>query len=85
LGKNGVEFKMLDSECRDLAGSFGFEKDHNEVAMKAGKRVLLPAIREENKDAIILTDLEQIAQGTERKVVHLAELMHPAFTGDAVK
>ncbi len=70
-----------------MAGSFGFEKDHHEVAMKAGETVLLPAIREEEKDTLILTNgfscREQIVQGTERKAVHLAELMHAAIRRDS--
>jgi hypothetical protein len=56
--------------------------------MKVGESGLLRAVREEDKDTIILTNgfscREQIAQGTERKAVHLAELMHAAITGDAL-
>lgn len=48
--------------------------------------MLLPAVREEGKDTIILTISfncrEQIVQGTERKAVHLAELIHAAITGN---
>ncbi len=70
-----------------MAGSFGFEKgDHYDVSMKAGERVLLPAVREASKDALILTDgfscREQIAQGTDRRALHLAQAIHMGMHTD---
>jgi hypothetical protein len=44
LLKLGRDFAILDSGCCDMAGSFGFEKDHYDVSMKVGERVLLPAV-----------------------------------------
>ncbi|WP_155827794.1 hypothetical protein [Gillisia sp. JM1] len=73
MEKIGVDIIVLDSVCCGLAGSFGFEKDHHQVAMKEGERVLLPAVRKEDKDTIILTNGFN---------VHLAELMLTAITGD---
>lgn len=83
LEKIGVNFNALDSGCCGLAGSFGFEKDHHEISMQSGERVLLPAVREQDQNTMILTNgfscREQIAQGTNRKAFHLAELMHLAI------
>ncbi len=64
-----------------MSGSSGFEKgDHYDVSMKAGERVLLPAVREASKDTLILTDgfscREQIAQGTDRRALHLAQAVY---------
>lgn len=89
LKKMGVDFKALDSGCCGLAGSFGFEKDHHEISMASGERVLLPAVREQDEQTMILTNgfscREQIAQGTIRKAVHLAELMHIAIREENYK
>ena len=39
-----------------MAGSFGYEADHYEVGLAAGERVLLPAVRETPRDALVVTD-----------------------------
>lgn len=40
LKRLGLDFEVLDSGCCGMAGSFGFEKDHYDVSMKAAERVL---------------------------------------------
>jgi hypothetical protein len=66
-----------------MAGSFGFEKDHYEVSIASGERVLLPAVREANQDTLIIADgfscREQIAQTTDRRALHLAEVIQLAL------
>ncbi len=51
--------------------------------MRVGERVLLPAVRGLDPDALIITDgfscREQIEQCTDRKPVHLAELLQHAI------
>ncbi|MBI4320418.1 MAG: FAD-binding oxidoreductase [Chloroflexi bacterium] len=79
LAKLGLDFSLLDSGCCGMAGSFGFEQEHYEVSVKAGERVLLPAVRNAPKDALIVADgfscREQIAQGTDRHALHLAQVL----------
>ncbi|HWE26797.1 MAG TPA: FAD-binding oxidoreductase, partial [Polyangia bacterium] len=87
------DFDVLDSGCCGMAGAFGYEKEHYEVSQKCGERVLLPAVRDAPKEAIILTDgfscREQVQQATDRKPMHFAELCkmaldeHGAPTSDA--
>jgi Fe-S oxidoreductase len=84
LAKLGLEFEVLDSGCCGLAGSWGFEKgDHYEVSMKAGERVLLPAVRAADKDTLIVTDgfscREQIAEATDRRALHLVQVIQMAL------
>jgi Fe-S oxidoreductase len=84
LTKLGLDFEVLDSGCCGLAGSWGYEKgDHYEVSMKAGERVLLPAVRNADKDALIVTDgfscREQIDGTTDRRALHLAQVMQMAL------
>jgi hypothetical protein len=62
-----------------MAGSFGFEKDKYDVSMAIGELELLPAVRQSPLESLIIADgfscREQIAQGTGRHALHLAEVM----------
>ncbi len=79
----GVDHEILDSGCCGMAGSFGFSADHYEVSTRVGERVLLPAVRRLGPDEVILTDgfscREQITQSTDRRPLHLAELVQQAI------
>ena len=83
LSKMGLDYEVLDSGCCGMAGAFGFEREHYEVSMAAGERVLLPAVRNAPKDALIITDgfscREQIAQATDREALHLAQALQMAL------
>ncbi len=83
LTKLGLDFEILDSGCCGMAGSFGFEKDHYDVSMQVGERVLLPAVRNASKDTLIIADgfscREQIAQATGRRALHLAQVIQMAM------
>jgi Fe-S oxidoreductase len=65
-----------------MAGSFGFNPKHVEISNAVGELVLLPAVRQQSADTVILTNgfscREQIRQGTGREVMHLAELLQLA-------
>jgi FAD/FMN-containing dehydrogenase/Fe-S oxidoreductase len=82
LDKMGLDYDLLDSGCCGMAGSFGFERDKYQVSVRAGERVLLPAVRQAAKDTLIITDgfscQEQIAQGTDRGALHLAQVIRLA-------
>ncbi|HZX04403.1 MAG TPA: hypothetical protein VFF46_15810, partial [Kribbella sp.] len=75
----GVDREQLDSGCCGLAGNFGFERGHYDVSMAAAERVLLPKVRAAGNDTVIVADgfscRTQIAQATDRRAVHLAELL----------
>ena len=66
-----------------MAGSFGFEADHYDVSMQVGELVLLPAVRRAAPDTLIVADgfscREQIAQGTAKRALHLAEALRLAM------
>ena len=83
LKKMGLDFEILDSGCCGMAGSFGFEKDKYEISQQIGELVLLPAVRNASPDTLIITDgfscREQIAMGTGRQAVHLAEVLQLAL------
>ncbi len=83
LAKLGLDFTVLDSGCCGMAGAFGFERDHYDVSIKCGERVLLPAVRDSSDDTLIITNgfscREQIAQTTTRRALHLAEVLQLAM------
>ncbi|GFM17045.1 MULTISPECIES: FAD-binding and (Fe-S)-binding domain-containing protein [Mycobacteriaceae] len=79
MAKAGIAADIPDSGCCGLAGNFGFERGHYEVSQQVGERVLLPAVRNAAPETAVVADgfscRTQIAQGTERRAVHLAELL----------
>ena len=83
LSKAGLDYHVLDSGCCGMAGAFGFEKDHYTVSIKAGERVLLPAVRQADKETLIIADgfscREQIEQCTDRKALHVAQVLKMAM------
>jgi FAD/FMN-containing dehydrogenase/Fe-S oxidoreductase len=78
LDKLGVSYRVLESGCCGMAGSFGFEADKYALSQQIGERVLLPAVRHAENNTLILSNgfscREQIEQGTGRATLHIAEL-----------
>jgi FAD/FMN-containing dehydrogenase/Fe-S oxidoreductase len=88
LGGLGLEYDVLASGCCGMAGAFGFERgDHYDVSIKAGERVLLPVVRAAAPETLIVADgfscREQIAQTTDRRALHLAQLLQMALHGES--
>jgi FAD/FMN-containing dehydrogenase/Fe-S oxidoreductase len=87
LKKMGLDVENLDSGCCGMAGSFGFHKDKYDVSLQVGELVLLPAVRASADTTLIVADgyscREQIAQTTDRRGLHLTEVIHMAMQGDA--
>src|SRR5690606_13084841 len=86
LPRIGLDFRILNSGCCGMAGSFGFEAEKYDVSIGAGERVLLPAVRGAGRDTIIITDgfscREQIRQTTDRRALHLAQVLRMALESD---
>ncbi len=82
LRKMGAQVESLDAGCCGMAGPFGYEKGKYAVSQAVGERVLLPAVRRAAEDAVIVSDgfscREQIAAGTGRRAVHIAEAIRLA-------
>jgi hypothetical protein len=83
LDRLGLDYEVLDSGCCGMAGSFGFEKDKYDVSQACGERVLLPAVRKASDETLVIADgfscQEQIEQATDRKGVHLAQVIQMAL------
>lgn len=75
----GADFEILDAGCCGMAGAFGFEKEHYELSLQIGERVLLPRVREAAPDTLVLADgfscREQIGQAAGRQALHLAQVL----------
>jgi FAD/FMN-containing dehydrogenase/Fe-S oxidoreductase len=79
LSATGGDVQLLDSGCCGMAGPFGFERKTFAVSQALGERALLPAVRAADAGTVIVTGgfscREQIAQNTDRRAVHLAEVL----------
>jgi Fe-S oxidoreductase len=83
LSSMTVAVDVPDSGCCGMAGAFGFEKSHFAVSVAIGERVLFPEVRKAAPETLVVADgfscREQIAQGTGRRALHLAEEMRLAM------
>jgi Fe-S oxidoreductase len=66
-----------------MAGSFGYEAEHYETSIAMAELSLLPAVRKAAADALVVADgtscRHQIADGTDRQAVHVAEVLARAL------
>jgi FAD/FMN-containing dehydrogenase/Fe-S oxidoreductase len=79
FAKMGLEAEYSKVGCCGQAGSFGYEAEHYDVAMKIGEQGLLPAVRKAPLDALVIADgfscREQIWHGANRWAMHPAEVL----------
>jgi Fe-S oxidoreductase len=74
----GAEVFEPDSGCCGMAGSFGYEKEHQEISEKMARRVLIPAIEREDANLVVASGFScrhQIGHFTGRKAVHWLEAL----------
>jgi FAD/FMN-containing dehydrogenase/Fe-S oxidoreductase len=90
LHRLGIDFNSPAPGCCGMAGSFGFERDRNndryDLSIAIGELELLPAVRSAPSDWLIIADgfscREQIAQGSPRHALHLADVLQMALEGE---
>jgi FAD/FMN-containing dehydrogenase/Fe-S oxidoreductase len=84
LTRLGIDFHSPAPGCCGMAGSFGFERDKYDISIAIGELELLPAVRQAPSDWLIIADgfscREQIAQGSPRHALHLAEVLQVALS-----
>jgi FAD/FMN-containing dehydrogenase/Fe-S oxidoreductase len=87
LRRLGIDFQSPAPGCCGMAGSFGFERDKYDVSIAIGELELLPAVRQAPPDWLIIADgfscREQIAHGSPRHALHLAEVLQMALNEEA--
>jgi Fe-S oxidoreductase len=83
LRRLGVDFQSPAPGCCGMAGSFGFEPGKYDLSIAIGELELMPAVRLAPPDWLIIADgfscREQIAQGSPRHALHLAEVLQMAL------
>jgi FAD/FMN-containing dehydrogenase/Fe-S oxidoreductase len=75
----GLTVEAVDSSCCGMAGAFGYDADNVAVSKRMGELALLPAVRAADAETIIVADgtscRHQIADGTPREAVHVAQVL----------
>jgi Fe-S oxidoreductase len=75
----GIDVERPPQGCCGMAGAFGMAKETFDVARAIGERVLLPRVRELDRDVLIVADgfscREQIETHGARRTAHIAELL----------
>jgi FAD/FMN-containing dehydrogenase/Fe-S oxidoreductase len=81
--KMDLDAELLTSGCCGMAGSFGYEAGKYDVSIACGERALLPTVRKAGLRTIVMADgfscKEQIAQETDRRALHTAEVIQLAL------
>jgi Fe-S oxidoreductase len=81
LARAGVQVVSWPAGCCGLAGSFGYQRGHEELSVALAERALLPAIRAAGDDALLLADgfscRLQARHLSPVPPIHLAELLAP--------
>jgi FAD/FMN-containing dehydrogenase/Fe-S oxidoreductase len=79
LRQAGAKVEAIQAGCCGMAGPFGFEADKYEVSKAIAADGLMPAIESADAGSIVVADgfscREQIAQLSERRALHLAEVL----------
>ena len=81
LARSGLDVVAWPGGCCGLAGSFGYQRGHEELSVALAERALLPAVRAAGPDAVLLADgfscRLQARQLSTAQPVHLAEFLAP--------
>jgi Fe-S oxidoreductase len=77
----------IESSCCGMAGSFGYEAEHYTASIAMAELSLLPAVRKADERALVVADgtscRHQIADGTSRQALHVAQVLELALATDA--
>ena len=81
----GAIVKDTEAGCCGMAGSFGYEVEHAELSRKIAAERLLPRLAAASRATQVVVNgfscRHQIADLTDRKPVHVIEVLHAYFIG----
>src|SRR6056297_3448931 len=84
----GLDPQEVESSCCGMAGAFGYQAETIDVSLRMGELSLLPAVRAAAPDDLLIANgtscRHQIADGTDRRALHIAEIFDKA-SENAVK
>ena len=73
----------IEAGCCGMAGSFGFETEHYDISLTIGEQALLPAIRSQEGEFVVVSEgiscRQQIEHGTGKNAKHLVEVLADAL------
>ncbi len=79
-----IKVETVDSSCCGMAGAFGYDAETIDISLAMGELTLLPAVREAAAETLIVADgtscRHQIADGTGRRAMHVAQILAEALT-----
>ena len=85
LSTLGYAVEEVDSGCCGMAGSFGYEAEHYDISLKMAERKLLPAVRAQSADTVVVAAgvscRQQIKHGANAVALHPAQVMRAALKG----
>jgi Fe-S oxidoreductase len=74
-----LEVEVLDAGCCGMSGVFGYEAEHYELSVAIAERALLPAVRAEGPETVVLATgtscRSQIRDLAGRRAAHPLELL----------
>jgi Fe-S oxidoreductase len=83
----GYAVEEVDSGCCGMAGSFGYEAEHDALSMKMAERRLLPTVRAAAPETIIAAAgascRQQIAHGSGRVALHPSQVLNNALAASS--
>ncbi|MCB9536039.1 MAG: FAD-binding oxidoreductase [Myxococcales bacterium] len=86
LRRAGMTVDTPSTGCCGMAGAFGFERSKYAVSVAVGERALLPRVRDASDATLIVADgfscREQIRQLTDRRALHVAEVIQLGLRRD---
>jgi Fe-S oxidoreductase len=83
-----IKVEFIESSCCGMAGSFGLEEEHHQASLEMAELALYPAIREKPESEIIANGFScqhQIAEVSEKKPLHIVQLLHSSLNGQALE
>ncbi len=74
-----LNVEVIESSCCGMAGAFGYAQDTAEISIEMAELDLLPAVRSADEHTLIVADgtscRHQIADGTDREALHVAQVL----------
>ncbi|WP_088344441.1 MULTISPECIES: FAD-binding and (Fe-S)-binding domain-containing protein [Rhodomicrobium] len=79
-----LSVKTVESSCCGMAGAFGYQAETVDISLAMAELSLLPAVRAAPADTLIVADgtscRHQIADGSGRRPIHVAQLLAMSLT-----
>ncbi|MHA6345683.1 FAD-binding and (Fe-S)-binding domain-containing protein [Roseivivax sp. CAU 1761] len=79
---DGLRPETIESSCCGMAGAFGYDAETIDTSLAMGELSLLPAVRAAEADALMVANgtscRHQIADGTGRRALHIAQVLDAA-------